>query len=72
MEQLRICLTRPTITRALMVSLVVGTLITAINQGPAILAGDLPKLWQVVLTYLVPFVVSTFSACSATKASGGE
>jgi hypothetical protein len=53
--------------RALLVAAVVGTILNLINQGDALASGrplDWPKL---VLTYLVPFCVSTHGALSARR-----
>ena len=50
--------------RSLVVALIVGTLLNLINQGDALLTGlpvNLPKL---LLTYLVPYCVSTYGAVS--------
>jgi thiamine transporter ThiT len=54
--------TLPAVRRGLVASLLVGSVVIIINQGPAIMAGHLPSLWQVLLTYLVPFLVSTVSS----------
>ena len=49
--------------RAFWVALVVGTVLNLINQGDAILAGGARLNWlKLVLTYLVPFAVSTHGA----------
>ena len=53
-----------TIKRAVKVSAVVGTILVAINQGDLILNGFAPPLWKIVLTYLVPFSVSSYSTAS--------
>ena len=47
-----------------MMSLIVGTILVAINHGPAILAGELTRerVFQILLTYLVPYTVSTVSS----------
>lgn len=55
---------RQTVRRAAKVGLIVGTLLVAINQGPLILAGGFPPLWQVLLTYLVPYSVSSYSSAA--------
>jgi hypothetical protein len=48
----------------LYVALVVGTILNLINQGDA-LFGPGPINWvKVLLTYLVPYVVSTYGAVS--------
>ena len=57
---------RPLLWRSLFTALVVGTALTAINQGPELLAGQVAPalLWKIPLTYLVPFLVSTWGALS--------
>jgi len=52
---------------AVKAALVVGTLLTAINQGDLILAGELPVLWKVGLTYCVPYCVASWGAVSAKR-----
>ena len=51
----------PLLKRSLVICLLVGTLLTAINQGNFILAGDfqLAMAWKIPLTYAVPFGVAT-------------
>ena len=43
------------------VCLIVGTLLTAINQGNFILSGDFQAamVWKIPMTYAVPFIVAT-------------
>lgn len=65
---LRQCVDGPVLRRSLVVSAIVGTILTAINQGDVILAGDMPTLWKVALTYVVPFCVATYGAYSACVA----
>ncbi len=55
-------LDRGIILRGLKVAAVIGTLLTLINQGDIMLAGQWPPLWKLLLTYAVPFGVSTYSA----------
>jgi hypothetical protein len=51
--------------RALMVAAVIGTVLNLINQGDAIF-GDAPvNITKLILTYLVPYGVSTHGAVSA-------
>ena len=56
---------RKTLHRGTVVSLIVGTILILINQGPVLDDGRMPALWQVLLTYLVPFLVSTISSSLA-------
>jgi hypothetical protein len=60
---------RAVVQRALRVGLIVGTILMLINHGDAILAGDLnPKrLLKMLLTYLVPYSVSTYASVSAIR-----
>ena len=55
-----------TARRARITALIVGTLLTLINHGPAILAGQLTgeRIIQILLTFLVPYTVSTVSSVS--------
>ncbi len=55
---------RPMLRRSLLIALVVGTLLLAINQGDVLLRAEWPRalLWKVPLTYLVPFIVATWGA----------
>ena len=50
--------------RSLVIATVVGTLLTAINQGNVILQGDasLALAWKIPLTYAVPYCVATAGA----------
>jgi hypothetical protein len=50
--------------RSLLIALVVGTILLAINQGDVLLGGEWPRalFWKAPLTYLVPFVVATWGA----------
>lgn len=51
-----------TVRRGLGMSLFVGTILVAINQGDVILAGVMPPYWKLALTYFVPYAVSTYSS----------
>ena len=58
---------------ALKVALLVGTLLAAINYGDKLLAGTMITAdWvKLLLTYLVPYGVSFYSAKKALRQSGG-
>lgn len=55
---------RPLASRSLVIALIVGTILTAINQGNLIVQGDFPVAlaWKVPLTYAVPYCVATTGA----------
>jgi len=54
----------PLMRRSLIVALIVGTILTAINQGNIILNGDFPPslYWKIPLTYVVPYCVASTGA----------
>lgn len=57
------------VRRSLLVALIVGTALNAINQGREILQGEWPDLWRLGLTYLVPFLVASFGSYAAFRES---
>ena len=59
----------PMLRRSLTVALIVGTVLTILNQGDIIFAGDWkPALyWKIPLTYCVPFCVATYGALSNSR-----
>jgi hypothetical protein len=54
--------------KAMFTALVVGTFLTAINHGDVILSGSAPLPWKVILTYCVPFCVTTWGAITGKRA----
>ena len=50
--------------RSLYVALVVGTILNLINQGDALLGPGHISWIKIVLTYFVPYAVSTYGAVS--------
>lgn len=53
--------TKRTVQRALKVCSIVGTILMLINQGDLIMLGHFPPLWKILLTYMVPYCVSSYS-----------
>ena len=47
----------------------VGTILTVINQGDALLGGQLTPvlLWKIPLTSCVPFAVSSYAALAISR-----
>lgn len=58
----RVVRTRENVWAALKVSAVVGTVLDLLNNGPAWWQGDTVSLQRVVLNYVVPYCVSSYSA----------
>ena len=65
-----LALRRDVVMRGLRISGVVGTALVAVNQGDLILSGVMPTelAWKIPLTYLVPYLVSTYASVSAMLA----
>jgi len=59
--------TRAILIRGLIVSILVGSLLTLINQFEVISALQTPNLLKMGLSYIVPFCVSVFSAMAVRK-----
>jgi len=59
----------PVFRRALQVAFVVGTILFLINQLDVVLSGKVTPLvvLKIALTYLVPFLVSTYSALEINR-----
>ena len=59
------------VRRSLKVSVIVGTVLVAINQGDLLLSGaaDADLFWKIPMTYCVPYAVSTFASVDALRRS---
>lgn len=65
-EFLTLCFTKSIAKRASLTSIGVGAILIAINHGDALLQGqvDLNRLFKIILTIFVPYIVSTVSSAS--------
>lgn len=54
--------------KAFFTALVVGTILTLINHGDLLIAGDAPPALKVMLTYCVPYCVTTWGAITGKRA----
>jgi hypothetical protein len=59
----------PSVRRSLVVAVVIGTVLNAINQGPEIFGGHWPVWWKLALTYLVPFAVASYGSYAAFRSA---
>lgn len=66
-EALKLTFGWPIVGRSIIVAVVVGTVLNAINQGLEIWSGNEAILWKLVLTYIVPFLVASFGSYSALR-----
>ena len=48
--------------KAFLTACVVGTILAAINHGDTILSGEYPPIAKILLTYCVPFCVTTWGS----------
>lgn len=57
-------MTAALLRRSVVTALVVGSILTAINQGGVLFGGHVPPslYWKIPLTYCVPFSVATWGA----------
>lgn len=69
-EFLRCACSRPVMRRAVRYAIVVGALLITINHGDALVRADVSpgRLVQMLLTALVPYLVSTLSSVEAMRA----
>ena len=54
--------------KAYFTALVVGSILTSINHGDMILSGEYPYWLKIVLTYCVPYRVTTWGAVTGKLA----
>ncbi len=68
-QSCRIASRRSVALRALRVGLVVGGILIVLNQGDVLLSGDVSPgtLVKMILTPIVPYLVSTFSSVAAIR-----
>lgn len=68
-EGCRLLLTGATVGVAWRIAIVVGTVLTAVNQGHVVLAGQIsPDVWvRIAVNYAVPFLVSSVGFLTACR-----
>ena len=59
----------PMLKRSAAASIVVGTILTALNQGDLLISGQWSSalFWKIPLTYCVPFIVATYGALTNNR-----
>lgn len=69
LKSIAIAISKEVVFSSLKVSLVVGTLLAFINYGEAIVQNALDKeqLQKIALTYLVPYLVSTYASVKSIQ-----
>lgn len=68
-SDLHLATRRDVVARAAKTAALVGVILVAINHGDALLRGelDLARLAKIVLTFAVPYCVSTYASVSTMK-----
>ena len=64
---LRLALSGRVVRNAILVSAVVGCILNGVNQGSRILNGHDVSWWHVLLNFLVPYAVATYSAVRSER-----
>ncbi len=66
---LSLCCQSDIMVRSMKTSLLVGTILAAINHGDKFMSGEIDSssLLRIALTYLVPYGVSTFAAVQTLR-----
>jgi hypothetical protein len=64
---IRAALSPGVVRRSTKVSLIVGTILVAINHGDLLFGGDIGAAlyWKIPMTFCVPYAVSTYAAVDA-------
>ena len=59
----------PMLRRSATVALIVGTILTLLNQGDGLISGEWNNAlyWKIPLTYCVPFLVATYGSLAAAR-----
>ncbi len=60
---------RPMLRRSIIAALVVGTILTLLNQGDVLISGSWNNAlyWKIPLTYCVPLLVASYGALSNSR-----
>ena len=60
---------RPMLKRSMIAALVVGTVLTVLNQGDTLISGQWNNAlyWKIPLTYCVPFIVASYGALTNSR-----
>ena len=66
-EFINLAISDGTPRKAFFTACVVGTILTIINHLDTIMLGDLPPLIKIVLTYCVPYCVTTWGSVLGKK-----
>ncbi|MEP5729951.1 MAG: nitrate/nitrite transporter NrtS [Sulfitobacter sp.] len=68
-DYLKVACSKSVVKRAARIALIVGVILAIINHGDSLLQGniDLNRMFKILLTFCVPYAVSTYSSCLAIR-----
>ena len=66
-EFIELAISDGTPRKAFLTACIVGTILTIINHLDTIMLGDMPPLIKIVLTYCVPYCVTTWGSVLGKK-----
>tara|TARA_X000001036_G_C20419778_1_gene700631 strand:+ start:589 stop:813 length:225 start_codon:yes stop_codon:yes gene_type:complete len=67
MKNLQLVFGHRTPIKAFITALFVGTILTAINHGDQIIEGKFPHFAKIAMTYIVPYIVTTWGSILGKK-----
>jgi len=72
MKNLKLAFGHGTPIKAFITALLVGTILTAINHGDQIINGEFPHFAKIAMTYIVPYIVTTWGSIIGKKSKLNE
>ena len=72
MNSLHLAFGHGTPKKAFLTALVVGTILVAVNHGDRIINGQFPHFSKIIMTYLVPYIVTTWGSVLGKKSKFNE
>ena len=72
MKNLELAFGHGTPVKAFITALLVGTILTAINHGDQIINGEFPHFAKIAMTYIVPYIVTTWGSIIGKKSKLNE
>lgn len=69
MNKIQLIFGNGTPKKAFLTALVVGTILILINHGDQIVAGNFPHIAKIAMTYIVPYIVTTWGSILGKKST---
>ena len=72
MNKIQLIFGHGTPKKAFLTALVVGTILVVINHGDQIIVGNFPHIAKIAMTYIVPYIVTTWGSILGKKSTLNE